>query len=97
MHVAVFTWREDVNDAKVDDLDRALDGMAHRIECLVSYSRGRDLGLRKGNGDYAVVAQVDNEHDLSAYLDHPAHHEVLDTHLSKMIASRVAVQFEVPV
>ena len=94
LHVVTFTLRDDVTDPQLDAVDAALAELPARIAALRSYSHGRDLGLRSGNGHYAVVALVDNAEGLVGYLDHPDHVRAVQTHLQPLLVTRQAVQIE---
>lgn len=96
LHAALFTWNPDVDPEEVTALTAALEEMAAGLPMLRGYRCGANLRLRPSPADYIVVALVDDEEALSAYLDSPAHAEVYDAHLSRMIASRQAAQLEVP-
>lgn len=91
-HLAVFRWKPDVTQEQVDELTVALRDMATKIAVLRSYVVGPNLHLRPGGSDYAVTALVDDAAGLEAYLDHPEHLAVLQSHLVPMIAERNAVQ-----
>lgn len=96
LHAALFTWNPDVGAEEVTALTAALQEMAGGLPMLRGYRCGANLRLRPSPADYAVVALVDDDEALAAYLDSPAHAAVYDAHLSRMIASRQAVQLEVP-
>lgn len=96
LHLAVFTWRAEVTPDDVAELTSALRGMAAGIPELVAYECGENLRLRPGGADYAVAAIVADQAGLDAYLDSPAHHEVYEKHLGRMLESRMAAQLPVP-
>jgi hypothetical protein len=54
---------------------------------------GADLGLRDTNADLAVVADFADEDAFRTYSGHPAHLEVIRTHVEPLVAERHAVQF----
>ena len=93
-HVATFIWNEDVTPADIDRLDEALSGLPGVIPAIRSYSYGRDLGIRDGNADYAVVALVDDAGAVSGYLDHPYHKQMSKELISPMVKERRAVQLD---
>jgi hypothetical protein len=95
LHVVTFTFRDDVTDEQLDAADEALARLPGRIDALRSYSHGRDLRLRPGTGDYAVVALVDDEDGLTAYLDHPDHEEAVRTAVTPLVLTRQAVQITI--
>ncbi len=95
LHVALFRFHDWVADAELDALEEALATFPARVGCILDYRYGRDLGLREGNADYAIVALVAGPEELHRYLDHPAHHALLADHLGALIAQRSAAQITV--
>jgi hypothetical protein len=95
LHLALFTWREDVSSDDVSELTRQLTGMAAGIPELRSYRCGQNLHLRPSAADYAVAAVVDDGEGLAAYLDSDAHKAVYDGLLGRMIADRQAAQLDI--
>lgn len=96
LHLAAFTWADDVTARDVAELTAALEAMADGIPELRSYRCGESLRLRPGGADYGVAAVVDDAAGLSAYLDSTAHAAVYERLLGRMIATRAAVQLPVP-
>ncbi|HEU4808079.1 MAG TPA: Dabb family protein [Homoserinimonas sp.] len=92
LHIASFSWKDDVTAEDVVALTEALVTMASKIPSLRSYVCGENLRLRPGGADYAVAAIVDDADGLAAYLDSPAHLAVYESHLGRMIAERSAAQ-----
>ncbi len=96
LHVVTFRWKEGVADADVAALCEDIERFRQKVGSLLDYRYGSDLGLREGNGDFAVAALVASPEGLEEYLDHPAHLELLANRLGPMIETRLAVQMEVP-
>lgn len=96
MHLVTFTWRPDVTNDDVVAVIEGLTSLPAQIPELLTYSFGPDLGLREGNADFAVAAVLDSPKSLPAYLDHPEHVRILKEFIAPLIASRQAVQFELP-
>lgn len=94
LHLALFTWREDVTDDQIAELTRRLTEMAAGIPELRQYHCGPNLRLRPSDADYAVAAIVDDARSLSAYLDSDAHSAVYDDLLGDMIERRQAAQLD---
>ena len=94
LHLAMFTWKDDVTPEAVASLTEALTEMAAGIPVLRSYVCGDNLHVRPGGADYAVAAIVDDAEALATYLDSPLHKAVYDKHLGSMIAERMAAQLE---
>lgn len=97
MHLVTFTWRPDVTNDDVVAVIEGLTSLPAQIPELLSYSFGPDLGLREGNADFAVAAVLDSPESLPAYLDHPEHVRILKEFIAPLIATRQAVQIEIPV
>jgi hypothetical protein len=95
LHLALFTWRDDVTPDDVAELTRQLTDMAGGIPALRRYHCGENLRLRPSDADYAVAAMVDDADGLAAYLDSDAHKAVYDRILGRMIASRQAAQLDI--
>lgn len=95
LHLALFTWREDVTADMVAELTRQLTEMAAAIPELREYHCGENLRLRPSDADYAVAASVDDAGGLAAYLDSAAHAAVYDRILGRMIAHRQAAQLDI--
>ena len=96
MHLVTFTWRPDVTNDDVLAVIDALSSLPDQIPELLSYSFGPDLGLREGNADFAVAATLEGPETLPAYLDHPEHLRIIREFIAPLIATRQAVQIELP-
>jgi hypothetical protein len=92
--MAMFEWKPDVTPEQVEALCADLATMPQLIEGVRFYRFGVDLGLRPGNLDFGVVAQLDSAADVDRYLDHPAHLRLVERHIVHMVAARRAVQIE---
>jgi hypothetical protein len=95
LHLAMFTWRDDVTAADVAELTAQLEAMASGIPSLRTYHCGENLRLRPSDADYAVAAMVDDEAGLAAYLDSDAHKAVYDRLLGRMSERRQAAQLDI--
>jgi len=95
LHLAAFTWKEDVTPDDVAELTAQLREMAAQIPELRSYRCGPNLRVRPSPADYGVAAVVDDAAALEAYLDSPLHAAVYERLLGRMIADRVAVQLDI--
>jgi hypothetical protein len=95
LHLAVFTFNDDVSADDIARLTSELTAMAAEIPAIRRYRCGANLRLRPSPADYAVAALVDDEAGLNAYLDSPQHAAVYERLLGGMIADRSAVQLEV--
>jgi Stress responsive A/B Barrel Domain len=92
LHMAMFRWFPGVTEEQVGALCADLALLPERIEGVRSYRFGSDLGLRDGNLDFGVVAELDGPDDVDRYLDHPLHVALVAKHIVRMVALRQAVQ-----
>jgi hypothetical protein len=93
-HIAMFRLKDDAPKGTLDSLSRGLARLAQSIPEVSTYSYGRDLGLREGNFDFAVVADFENAEAFSGYVNHPDHQAFIRDQLTPVVAERVALQFE---
>lgn len=96
LHLVTFSWRPEVTNDDVVAVIEALSSMPERIPELLSYRFGPDLGLRQGNAHFAVAAVLESAETLPAYLDHPEHVRIVKEFIAPLIATRQAVQIEIP-
>ena len=96
MHLVTFNWRPDVTNDDVVAVIEGLSSLPAQIPELLSYRFGPDLGLREGNADFAVAAVVESPETLPGYLDHPEHARIVKELIAPLIATRQAVQIELP-
>ena len=94
LHLAAFTWTDDVTPEDVAELTAALRAMAAGIPELRTYHCGENLRLRPSAADYGVAAIVDDEDGLAAYLDSRGARGGLRRLLGRMIASASAAQLD---
>jgi hypothetical protein len=95
LHLAAFRWKDDVSAEDVAQLCDALVAFRRRVDGIVDYHFGPDLGMRPDNADFGIVAVMESPETLHGYLDHPAHQELYKQVLGPMIALRTAVQIMV--
>jgi hypothetical protein len=95
LHVVALRWKDGVSNDDVARLCNELITFRGRVDCLIDYRFGPDLGLRPGNADFGIVALVESPEALAAYLDHPAHQLLVKDVIAPMSASRTAVQITV--
>lgn len=95
VHLVTFRWKDEVSADDVARLCDELVAFRRRVDGIVDYRFGSDLGLRPGNADFGIVAVVESSEALQGYLDHPAHQELYKRVIGPMVASRTAVQIAV--
>lgn len=94
-HVVVFTWTPEVTPEQVEAITNRLRGLAATIPAIRAYACGPDAGIAKGNYDFAVVADFDDEAGFITYRDDPGHQDIIHQLIAPIAAQRAAVQFEV--
>jgi hypothetical protein len=72
-HVVLLNWKDGTEAAAIAAVDAGFAELAEQIPQIKSCRYGSDLGLFKGNADYALVAEFENEDDLMHYVHHPLH------------------------
>jgi hypothetical protein len=93
-HIVAVKWNDRVTEDLIATFEDGLRALPAIIPELISYRFGRDLGLRQGNGDFAILAQLASGDDVPKYLDHPAHQRVIKELLAPILAERTVIQFE---
>lgn len=95
LHVAMFRWVDGVTKEQIDAFTRALGELRIKMPMLKSYEYGPDLGLRDGNFDYGVVAELESADLIDGYLDHEIHQQFVRDFVQSLVVERRAVQIEV--
>jgi hypothetical protein len=93
-HIVAVRWNDRATEELIATFEEGLRALPGIIPELISYRFGRDLALRPGNGDFAIVAQLASGDDVPKYLDHPAHLRVVKELLAPILAERTVIQFE---
>lgn len=95
----VVTWKLAAEDAderaeQAAEVARRLNALDGVVPQLRSISAGANVAYPDANWDVTLVADVDSLAALEEYQVHPAHEEVVG-YVRSVVASRVAVDFEV--
>lgn len=90
-HIAMFRFRDDVDDATIAELRADLLALPDKIGTIRSYRVGRDVGLREGTWDMVVVAGFDDDAGYMVYREHPDHLPVV-ARVGKLITDSAALQ-----
>lgn len=93
-HVVLVRFEDGADRARVAEFVAAM-GRVH-VEGLRSLTLGLDLGLRPGNWDYALVADLDDEAAYRRYDDAPEHRRIRDELGPGLFAAAARVQYEIP-
>ncbi len=92
-HLVIFTWIPGATEKQVAGVREALDRLAAEVSDMGTIRHGRDLRLRDGAGDYALVATFPDRAGWEAYQDDPRHKAFVHDVVSPLLASRVTAQF----
>lgn len=78
-HIVFFKIREDVSrdDPRVERAFAALRALPGKIDVIQQWEVGENFSGRSIAVDYALFSSFRNREDLSLYIDHPAHGEVV--------------------
>ncbi len=93
-HIVLFEFKDGVSQHDIDAMEAALGTLPSHIDTIESYTFGRDLGLTDGAVEYAVVADFATPEGYLTYRDHPAHREVVASHVTPIVAKFTRIQFE---
>jgi hypothetical protein len=94
-HLVTFTWTDGTDPADVAALGDELSAMAAGIPSLAFYRCGANLRLRPNGADFAVLAVAADQAALEAYLDAPAHLDILARSILPYVGTRQAVQIDI--
>lgn len=95
----VVTWKLAADDAAVRaeqaaEVARRLNALDAVVPQLRAISAGANSVYPEANWDVTLIADFDSVEALEQYQVHPAHEEVA-VYIRSVVASRVAVDFEV--
>src|SRR4051794_5004618 len=91
MHVVVFAWKDGVDPADVNRLERDLHRLAYDADAF-SFETGHDGAFRDEAADFVIVGKFADEAGLRRYLEHPDHHQILEDYARAMVARKESVQ-----
>jgi len=92
-HTVMFRFKESATPEEIASFSNGLSEMVPKIDVIVNYQHGSDLGANEGNFDYVVTADFADLDGYTTYRDHPEHKAVI-ARTSQVIEGRAAVQFE---
>jgi len=92
-HVAIFTLKE---GADVERVRAALELLRRRVPGAAAGAYGADLGLRPGNGGFAVSFDFPDEAAYRAWDAHPEHERIRREMILPLATGAVRCQFRLP-
>ena len=90
----MFRFAADATPEQVEHMAEGLRSLPAQVPQVRAFTNGRDLGLRDGNWDYAVVADFDDVDGWKAYAADAVHQQVIAERITPIITERTSVQFE---
>lgn len=78
-HVVLFELNDGIgkDDPRVHRAFGELRGLGARIPLIRQWEVGENVSDRPGAADFALCSGFDSAADLAAYVDHPAHRDVV--------------------
>lgn len=95
-HVAVFTFGPEMTEDGAEALAVELRAMALRLPSIKRYTASPNLRMRPGGADFGVVAVLEDQAGIDAYLDSPDHVDLVAKSIAPFLTQRQAVQLELP-
>mmetsp|Transcript_79347 Transcript_79347/g.157192 ORF Transcript_79347/g.157192 Transcript_79347/m.157192 type:complete len:108 (+) Transcript_79347:50-373(+) len=102
-HTVMFGWSEAATAEKVDACKEALLALPEKISSIKAIRCCNDLLISSGqnhpagkNRSMAVIVDFDDVAGYEDYAAHPAHQEVIATHIKPIMepGTRAAIQYE---
>jgi len=95
-HIVLLILKDDTTDAQRQALLGGLATLPERVPTIRSYTFGLDAGLNPGNAQVVACGDFDDADGYLAYRDHEAHRQVIAEFIAPVLASRSAIQYELP-
>ena len=95
-HVAMFKWRDGVEEERKVAARDALASLKQQVPSVVEYTVGFDIERNPNNWDMVLVADFDDVAGLESYFAHPVMNAASDLVASvtqKEITARVQFEF----
>lgn len=90
----VLLWlREDAEDAAVERMINSLLGM--QMPGLLNLSCARDAGLREGNADVVLIADLEDEEAYRGYDQDPEHNRIRQETVAPIAARLERAQYRI--
>lgn len=95
-HVVMFSWTGEATDEQKRTVVERLSVLPDRIPQIKGFDMGTDAGLNPGNHEFVVVADFADRDAYLTYRDDPVHRAVVDECIKPILASRAAIQYDLP-
>src|ERR1700724_4715387 len=93
-HMVMFRWTAEATQEQKQRVAAELGRLPALLPVLRAYHVGADLGLVKGNFEFAAVADFDDLEGYQTYRDNPEHRVIIAEFILAIVAERAAVQYE---
>lgn len=94
-HIVLLSWSRTLTEAEINEIALGFDELRESIPEIMSYMHGNDLKIFKGNADYFLIAEFNNEIDLKEYANHPDHIGFMTRLIKPVLGSYKSIQFNV--
>lgn len=95
-HMIIWKFKDEVADKEAQKvaIKEALEGLVGKIDGLLSMTI-HIHPLPSSNGDLMMDSTFESEKALLLYRDHPLHVEIANTLVRPVMASRLALDYEI--
>ncbi len=93
-HTVLFSWKPEATEEEKRQAATEVAKLPSTVPSVRAFVSGPDAGLNRGNFDFAVSADFDDEAGYLAYRDDPGHRDMVQRYILPIAAQRAAVQFE---
>jgi Stress responsive A/B Barrel Domain len=93
-HTVLFKWAADATGEQKKAAATEVAGLPSIVPSIRAFASGPDARFAENNFDFAVTADFDDEAGYFAYRDDPGHREIVQRHITPIVAQRAAVQYE---
>jgi hypothetical protein len=93
-HAVLFTWTPEATEAQKQQVADEVAKLPLLVETVRAFDAGPDVGVNKGNADFAVAADFDDVEGYVAYRDNPDHRAIVEQYILPIAATRTAIQYE---
>lgn len=94
-HVVLLCWKEGTTEEAVAEVTAGFARLRDELDEIKAYEFGPDAGIYRGNDDYVVIGEFENEAEFKTYVMHPKHQTLLAEVTGPILASFQSVQIEV--
>jgi hypothetical protein len=94
-HIVLIKWKPETTEADIASAFAQARRLADEIGSVRQVTLGRNRGAAEHGFTHALIVQLSDERELSAYLDHPVRRGYVDECLKPLEAERIEVDIPV--